>query len=543
MEKSARVVKEIASQRRHFRIAAPIHITTLGDNEPSEPHPTKDWSVGGFCLKNYIGNGRTGDQLDVKVDIAFSGFYISFVNPARILRISPQGEMAAEFVELEDRNRALLKHFSDSLISGEMSSIEETLRRIDIPVTPVSERPDKTKESGSDRSQRHRRTLARSAFYVAAGILLAVYAFNTVYSNVFKVRIASAALASSDSVVDSPLAGTVDEAYVAVGDSVRQGDPLFYIRDDDTLESVEMARLSVVDSLASLEEKQRELDSQKDLLESYRKFGNNELEIARAKTTALRERLRLAEKRYERNAELNGSGLLSDDMLDKISEELIVLRADLQVAVAEEKMARSAVEEIDNGRFYTDNRLEGKVAELAAAVAAAEHRVDLERQKLDLIEKRRLRLQVTAPTDGKVVSVYTGQHQLIEKGQPLLVLEQEGEKEVEAFVSARDLDRVNLDRPATIYFEGKTRGLMATVASVERHRIQGLDGDLAAPQTIRLKLAFATDDTDGSVHELPNGFPVTVEFATRPLTDRMPLLSFIGGLITASMSGGQGEKQ
>lgn len=61
---------------------------------------------------------------------------------ARAVRIHQQAQLAAMFVEPDERAHQLMSHFIEELVRGSMSPVDDTILRIDIPLTPVSTKPD-----------------------------------------------------------------------------------------------------------------------------------------------------------------------------------------------------------------------------------------------------------------------------------------------------------------------------------------------------------------------------------------------------------------
>jgi multidrug resistance efflux pump len=299
------------------------------------------------------------------------------------------------------------------------------------------------------------------------------------------------------------------------------------------LEGIELAKIEVRDAQADLKEKEQKLTSQIEKLESYRKFGINKLQIAKAKIAALKEKYRLAEKRHKRTAKLHAVGAASGENLDKVAESVVSLRSQLEVAIVERQIAARAIEETYNGRFFTDHRLEGEVDELRSAVEAAKERVVLEEERLKVLEGRLQRLVVSSPVDGEIISLYPDVHQIIEKGDPLLLIERDGERKIEAFVSAQDLDSVMLDQSAKVIVRGRPHSLIARVTAIERTGVQEVGQTNIANSNdgvfppVRVKLALIGNTERKSIDSLPTGFPVTVEFSKRSLSDNFPLLATI----------------
>jgi hypothetical protein len=157
----------------------------------------------------------------------------------------------------------------------------------------------------------------------------------------------------------------------------------------------------------------------------------------------------------------------------------------------------------------------------------------LEEERLKVLEGRLHRLVVSSPVDGEIVSFYPNVHQIIEKGEPLLLMECDGEREIEAFVSAQELDSVMVGQSAKVIFRGNPHFLVAKVTTIERTEVQEADlnnidnsNDGMFPP-VRVTLALIGNIERKSIDSLPTGFPVTVEFSKRSLSDNFPLLAKI----------------
>ncbi|NOX43441.1 MAG: HlyD family efflux transporter periplasmic adaptor subunit [Gammaproteobacteria bacterium] len=506
MNNKENIVREAASQRRHYRLSAPLRVSLDG-----QEYTIHNWSIGGIAIHDYDGTAALFDELDAQVSVAFGDYKINFNTRIRVSRYdADKREIAAAFFSLNEKHQELLKYFSDSLIQGEMASINDTIKRIDIPVTPVSEKPDLLPNHSISLRRRSVKTLAISGAYLLLGIFLTYYTISTVYTNIFKLRVDTATITGPNIVLKAPASGVIDKIYVNIGDPVSSNDPLFYIRNEDTLEEIEMAKIEIRNTQIDLKEKKQHLESQQKELRSYRKFGIHKLQIAEARTTELQEMLHLAQKRQKRIARLHDDGSVSEEDLEKVTEQLLGLRAELEVATAEQKIADWAIKETYNGYYYTDEILIGKVDELQTAIMAAQERVALKEERLNILESRQERLFVNAPVDGKILSHDLNIHQIIEKGEPLLLIEQhDGKRGVEAFISAQEMENVTVNQPATVIINRKVSPLNARVTSIERTR--SVDDDMLG--FVRVMLTFSKNVAQETIAALPSGFPVTVVFS------------------------------
>ena len=518
--------RESPSQRRHYRLAVPLIVTIEGVE-----YKTIDWSMGGCLIGDYHGAEGAGDEVKATVGITFQGFDINFEVQSRVVWIDRvRARMALEFFHLEENKRELLQFFSRCLVAGEMQSIEGAIRHLDIPVTPVSDRPDQP-ATGKVIEMRKLRSRMTAGFYLVLGLVLSVYIGRTIYANVFTYRIDSAVLNGPDRMVESPVTGVLENWYVQEGGSVESKQPLAFIRDDEIIERIELARFAIKDASADLSEKQARLASQKRKLESYRKIGLDKVDIATSRVKVLEQQVELARKRRDRFAALESTGVISTNVFDETEEHYVQLQGQLEAAMAEHSISVRAVLETDQGRFFTDHKLEGEVAELQSAVESAAQRLEVEQQKLDLLEQRKPRMVTLSPIDGRVSQVYGMAGQTVSKGQPLALVQGAGARVIEAYISSTELAQVRIGQSARIrvptndeVFDAKvTRVELNALIPDELRRTQAGSHLSELLRTARVVLEF---DEPSSVEDFPSRLPASVE-----------LQRMTGGLVGTMMSG------
>jgi len=504
------IVREAASQRRHYRFLVPLNISMGG-----QKYTTQDWSLGGLSIYGYDGDAKQFDEFDIEISSLFGNDRIHIKTQIRVSRYdADKQKISAEFSSLKEKHRTLLEYFADSLGQEEMGSADST-RPINTQVTLVSEKPDLILDESMPPRRRATKTSIISVVYFLLGICLSYYIINTMYTNVFKLRVDTATITGSDRVIEAPVSGVIDEIYANMGDFVSTNAPLLYIRNEDTLENIEMARIEIRNAQIDLNEKQQQLEAQQKELQSYRTFSIHKLQIAKVKTTGLKEKLRLAEKRRKRISQLHADGTVSEETLDNVDEQLAGLRAELDVAISEQKIADLIIKEIDNGYYFTDKILIGKIDELQTAITAAYERVELEKERFNILEMRRQRLVIFAPIDGKVLSLYANKNQLVTKGEALLLIEKsDGERGVEAFISVKDMENVTLNQSVKVIINSKEQALNAKVTSTEWMTKE--DGMLGF---VRVKLTFFEKGEQEAIATLPSGLPVVVEFPKGSLSE------------------------
>lgn len=113
---------------------------------------------------------------------------------------------------------------------------------------------------------------------------------------------------------------------------------------------------------------------------------------------------------------------------------------DVEMATAELELAKARVE--DAQRQY--DRLKNGVP--ANELEAAKARVQIAQSTLD-------QMFVTAPFAGVVTNIHAEENDLVQPGQPLLVIEDQSHFYIDAEISEIDVNRIRLDQPVEITFD------------------------------------------------------------------------------------------
>ena len=172
--------------------------------------------------------------------------------------IRGSGGFAARFVEVGERERELMSHFLDELVRGSMSEVADTIQRIDVPVTPASLEP---KRPASVQGLPVRRwpvkAVLMTAFYGFFGLGLFSYAGLLVYSNFYRMEVQSAVISAPIETVSSQVDGRIQWTTKKPGDSVKSGEMIVKVIDNQLEREIELAEIAVKERKAQLNFLQR----------------------------------------------------------------------------------------------------------------------------------------------------------------------------------------------------------------------------------------------------------------------------------------------
>ena len=465
---AVKIKRERPDQRRHHRVTAPLLVEYGGHRIRAA-----DWSLGGLRITGFPGAlPAVGSALDLVLTLPFQGFDVTFGVKAEVVRIDPDASMfAARYTVLGERERDLMQHFIEELVRGSMSDVEDTIQRIDVPVTPASLQPDVAPATAAARLPVRRmpvKTIAVSAFYLVAGIAIFTYAAMLAYANLFRIEVQTAVISAPTETIVAQADGSVDWAGVKPGDPVRPGDVIVNLVDNQLEREIELADIAVRERKAQLVFLKQRYSDELDRARSYAKVEMKNVRQTQIELKSLEVRLQAAENQYKRMRHLHARGFTTDAKLEDAHKQLAELRAAMESRMVELASRSELAGEHVGKRLYTGDNIVGEVAQVEAQVDLAEREVSLAEQRYMSYLNHRERLAVRAPFAGKVVDLPRVDRAPVRRGDVVAVVERSGQREVAAYLTQDEVLRVGLGDEASIYIPALGETVAGRVAAIDR---------------------------------------------------------------------------
>jgi len=216
-----------------------------------------DWSLGGFRVKDWDhwdDNYKVGTRSFCNFELPFQGFNIAFDVETEVVRLDKNNnELAEKFVQLSERQTELLNHFVEQLVRGSMMPVQDTILRIDSPVTPVSTEPDPSPIEEVPVSRIPLQMICMSALYITIGLVLFALVSVTVYENFLSLKINTAVTASPVEPLISLVDGQVMKVNAGIDEVVNEGDSLIVIESPSLRKKIEEAKIGIEKKKIELE--------------------------------------------------------------------------------------------------------------------------------------------------------------------------------------------------------------------------------------------------------------------------------------------------
>lgn len=511
-----KVRRERPSQRLNHRISAPIR-ADIDD----VTYDAVDWSLGGFSLESYTAPAQLGDTITATIHIPFQGFEITFQAEAKIKRLDEHGNAGFAFVDLDERERELMTHFIDSLVRGSMSVVDDTILRIDSPVTPVSIQPDLNPDEAVPLRRRSLKAILYTAFYFTAGLMVVGYTFLVLHSNFVRMEIQSAVVSAPVQPLLATTDGLIKNVLVTQNELIKQRTPVVSFSNTGLQQRIEMARVRVDRALLTLRAREKETTAEREKFGDYSLIAHSEIKRLTIQIRSLQERSTLVHNKVERFSNLRKELLITQDELDEAKLNFKILSSELEEARQLMSERRELLDSIEAGRFFDGRRLEGHLQEREAAAELASDEVMLAKDELSTLFRENERLVISAPNDGHLLTIYKAPGATVKRGEQVALFERNEIRTIEAFLTQEEVLEIGLGDEATAYFPSLGQKVRSIVTDIDR--TQGYIDELSSryrwrgpkDRTAQITLQFLNIPLHEVRANFPPGLPVVVIFKRR----------------------------
>lgn len=517
-----KVRRERPDQRRHHRVTAPLYVEVAGVRARAA-----DWSLGGLRVEEFAGPiPHIGALIPLSLTLPFQGFDVSFEAKAEVVRCKPAGGMfAVRFTELGSRERELMQHFVEELVRGSMVQVEDTIHRIDVPVTPASLEPDANPAAKLPVTRIPPKTMAMGSIYIALGIGVFAYSALLAYTNFFRLEVQTAVIAAPVETVTAQADGRIRVGSIAPGSRVRAGDVVVEVTDNQIERELEMAEIAVREQQAKLAFLKRRHADELERVQSFATVDMKNLQQTKIEMESLQAQLQAAQQHLNRITILHGKGFSTDARLDEAQKQVATLRKSVEGRKVELDSRVELAEHNYGKRLFTGDNVVGDMGQIEAQVKLAELEIGLARERKQAILNHKQRLAVRAPFDGTVLDVPRPNAAQVRRGDVLAVIEQRQRRSVAAFLTQDEVLRIGLGDEATVFVPALGETLQARVTHIDRttgfikqqeqRTNPGYTWRGPTDRSARVTLTFNDPRRVTNQDVYRSGLPVTVIFAQR----------------------------
>ncbi|MEQ1714616.1 MAG: HlyD family efflux transporter periplasmic adaptor subunit [Hyphomicrobium sp.] len=463
---AVKIKRERPDQRRHHRVTAPLFVRVDGHKLRAT-----DWSLGGLRIDGYPGDLPTaGGELPFHLTLPFQGFDVSFDIKAEVVRTNPAEKMfAVRYTEIGERERELMQHFIEELVRGSMSEVEDTIQRIDVPVTPARLEPDTKKiPDGMPVRRWPVKTVVMTTIYGLAGLVIFGYAGLLGYSNFYRMEIQTAVISAPVETVAAQADGQVQLTGLKPGDSVKAGDVVVNLIDNELERDIELAGIAVKERKAQLIYLKQKHTEELEKLRGFATVEMKNVKQSKVELQGLQDQLKVVQQQHARLKTLYDKGYATESKLDDVEKQVIELKSQIENRRIELTSRVDLAQQNYGKRLYTGQTIEGQSADVEAQVRLAEHEISLAEQRRESYLKQRQRSAVTSPFEGTILEIPRIDRGSVRKGDTLAIIEQRRDRQVTAYLNQDEILKVGLGDEALVYIPALTETVKGRVVSIDR---------------------------------------------------------------------------
>ena len=519
---SVKVKRERADQRRHHRVTAPIFVEVGGHRMRAA-----DWSLGGLRIEAFPDEvPAVGAEVQLQLTLPFQGFDVSFDAKLECVRHDPaNGMFAGRFTALGERERELMQHFIEELIRGSMVNVEDTIQRIDVPVTPAALQPDASPVAQLPMRRWPVKTIVMTSIYGVLGLMVFGYTGLLGYTNFYRMEVQTAVISAPIDTVAASVDGRVGWTAVKPGDPVKTGEVILNVVDNQLEREIELADIAIREQKAKLLfAKQRHADE----LERIKGFAGVEmknLEQTRLEIESLEAQTRAAQQQHGRLKFLHSKGFTTDTLLENAEKQFISLKKLLDGKRVELGARVDLASENIGKRFYNGTNLIGDIGQSEAQVRLIEHEVTLTQQKHAALLHHRDRLAVRAPFDGNILELPRVDKGSMRRGDIIAIIEQRRNRQVTAYLNQDEVLKIGLGDEATIFVPALAETLKGRITKIDRtsgfiheqdqRQTPGYNWRGATDRSAKVTISFEDASRVTDADRYRSGLPVVVIFPQR----------------------------
>jgi HlyD family secretion protein len=354
-------------------------------------------------------------------------------------------------------------------------------RRNEAPATPPRTRRSRKKS---------KRGLILFMLVVASIALLVWYIFirRPSLQAAQNLIVAPGRIAGDEATVSAKTAGRVREIRVREGDSVRAGDVIALLDDDQVRAREDAAKSAVQQAEARVRSSQQQINVlraqehsssisvDQSKIDSAGRVSQARAQVAAAEAALAQARAanNQAKYDYENQSQLAKAGDLSERQGMLAKSNLEATTAAVNAAEEQVKAARGAYNAqqaalktpaiLTSQTLSIQEQINKAQSEITGAMADAEKA----RAQLREAEANRADLRIVAPFDGTITVRSVEPGEVINPGTAIVTLVNLQELYLRVFVPIAEIDRVRVGRPARVYLDSRPeRAIEATVSRID----------------------------------------------------------------------------
>lgn len=362
-----------------------------------------------------------------------------------------------------------------------------------------------------------------SIIYLMLGLVLIICLFNIFNVYVVHLKIESSVVSSPIETMVAPAAGYIKEVYVTPGMQVKKGDALIKIENINLERDQQLARIQVEDSKLTIAYLQTLLANERLKLNVYKLIGTNRVASTQATVEQYASEWMAAKNNLNRMQLLLKKHFITLANWDEAVARYKSAEDKMKSATAQKNIEVSSLGAIVNGFYFTGEKLEGIVNDLTAQINAAQNRLMLNQERLNVYNNVVSKLTLLAPFDGKVTEILKSVGTTTDSVKPIILLTQTTtNKNIVAYLTQDEITHVRVNGNVNIYipalgntYHGKLINIDRTSGFVDEINAQYRWRDLQIDRSATALIEIDHREQNKFNRQVIAGMPAIVYFSRK----------------------------
>jgi multidrug resistance efflux pump len=346
--------------------------------------------------------------------------------------------------------------------------VQDTIQRIDVPVTPASLEPTKSRSSQVPIKRWPVKAIMMTAIYGVLGLAIFGYTALLGYSNFYRLEVQTAVITAPIETVSSQADGRVQWSNVKPGDAVKQNGLVISVLDNQLEREIEISTIAINEKRSQLAYLKQRFTDETSRMRSFSTVLVKNFEQAKLDMESEAAKLQAAEQQYGRLAHLHMKGYATDSRLEEAEKLVATLKKSLEAKRVELSSQKTLAGQNQGRWHYTGQNMVGETAQLEAEMARGENDVALAQAKHDALIHHRDRLAVRAPFEGTVLELPHVDRGTVKRGDVIAIIEQRRMRQVTAFLNQDEVLRIGQGDEVLLYVPALGETLKGRVLQIDR---------------------------------------------------------------------------
>lgn len=306
--------------------------------------------------------------------------------------------------------------------------------------------------------------------YIVSGALILIFLFTLYDIYILHLKVETAVVNAPLQILAAPVSGYIQKVNVSEGDHVYKGDILMKLENIEMERSASLARLKVEENRLNVNYLQALLAIEQKKMNLYKMIEQHKLSSLDSSYEVSKKAMEQSKSNLVRIKSLKSRHFASEADFEKAMLHYKISRSEMLKSFTDKKIEDQSFHAIEDGMYFTGEKLEGNMNDISARIEAANAQLALDQKRYEIHESLLEKENLHSPFDAEIIDVYKSSGNTTNGMEPIILLMQEGaHKTITAWLTQSEITHIRLSSMARIYLPSKNIFFHGKVARVNRN--------------------------------------------------------------------------